>query len=277
MSRARCRARSRAPRSRATCCPTARSTWSIRSAHRWPRASWPDMAVELAADGPAGRRDRRGPRGAGAGHADLRRPRDARVPARRAAGSAAPRPRSARCCRSSRSSGSRTAWSRRSTGSAPARKARERLIELICERPSSGWRSSIRSAPTSRRSATRSWPRGPGSDAADVPIALVGPSVGPHLGPGLRRRGGPVSERSAGRSSGHADVAARLRRPCRPVPSGRRRNRDPRLYSGPECVARRSSTLGLSSPGGAPRGVVRETTRTDGGRRDRPTRRSSVP
>ena len=39
--RAPCRARSRAPRSPATCCPTARSTSSTRWARRWPRGSWP--------------------------------------------------------------------------------------------------------------------------------------------------------------------------------------------------------------------------------------------
>ncbi len=50
-SRARCRERSRAPRSHATCCPTARSTSSIRRARRWSRGSSREMAVELADDG----------------------------------------------------------------------------------------------------------------------------------------------------------------------------------------------------------------------------------
>ena len=52
--RARCPARSRAPRSPGTCCPTARSTSSTRRARRWPRASCAGWGSSCRrADGPA--------------------------------------------------------------------------------------------------------------------------------------------------------------------------------------------------------------------------------
>ncbi|HEY6014352.1 MAG TPA: DegV family protein [Candidatus Limnocylindrales bacterium] len=64
-------------------------------------------------------------------------------------------------------------------------KARERLIEMICERPVE--RLAIlytagADAPSFRDEVLARL--GPGLDPADVQIALVGPSVGPHLGPG---------------------------------------------------------------------------------------------
>jgi len=64
-------------------------------------------------------------------------------------------------------------------------KARERLIDLICERPIE--RLSILHSMSPEVEAFRDavLDRAPGGlDRADVTIDLVGASVGPHLGPG---------------------------------------------------------------------------------------------
>ena len=183
--RAPCRARSRAPRSPGTCCPTARSTSSIRSAPRWPRGSSRGWRVELAAEGRSAAEiaemlEARAPR-----HAHVRRPRDARVPQegrpdqRRPGGH--------------RDAALGQADHRASTHGVvetvdrvrTRSKARERVIELICERPIE--RLAIlhtitpgrRGVPRRGRGAAR---RAPAS--SDVTIDLVGASVGPHLGPG---------------------------------------------------------------------------------------------
>ena len=64
-------------------------------------------------------------------------------------------------------------------------KAREQLVELLTAAPDGARsRSSTRPTPTSRSSPTRV-PRGSGRHRpSKVTIDLVGPSVGPHLGPG---------------------------------------------------------------------------------------------
>lgn len=63
-------------------------------------------------------------------------------------------------------------------------RARERLIEMICERPVD--RLAIVYTPGADVDTFRAevMSRVPALRAADVPTALVGPSVGPHLGPG---------------------------------------------------------------------------------------------
>ena len=63
-------------------------------------------------------------------------------------------------------------------------KARERLIELICERPIE--RLSILYTVGAELEPFREelLRRVPAIDSADVVTALVGPSVGPHVGPG---------------------------------------------------------------------------------------------
>jgi DegV family protein with EDD domain len=64
-------------------------------------------------------------------------------------------------------------------------KARERLIEMICERPVERLAILHTLSPdveTFRDELLARIPDGPKPE--DVPIALVGPSVGPHLGPG---------------------------------------------------------------------------------------------
>ena len=109
-------------------------------------------------------------------------------------------------------------------------KARERLIELITEQPIE--RLAILHTTDAGR---RGVPRRDAATAArtskpeDVSVELVGASVGPHLGPGCV---GAVVLYRAGRRPG-VKVAARLRQPCRPVPSGRRDPADLRLYSAP--------------------------------------------
>lgn len=64
-------------------------------------------------------------------------------------------------------------------------KARERLIELICERPIERLAILHTISPDVEAFRDEVIARSGGKlDAADVPICLVGPSVGPHLGPG---------------------------------------------------------------------------------------------
>jgi DegV family protein with EDD domain len=63
-------------------------------------------------------------------------------------------------------------------------KARERLIELITERPIERLAILHTVSPDVEAFRDEVVARAPGLDAADVTIDLVGPSVGPHLGPG---------------------------------------------------------------------------------------------
>ena len=64
-------------------------------------------------------------------------------------------------------------------------KARERLIEMICERPVERLAILHTLSPDVEAFRDEVLSRVPAKlDPADVPIALVGPSVGPHLGPG---------------------------------------------------------------------------------------------
>ena len=65
-------------------------------------------------------------------------------------------------------------------------KAREQLVELLTRRGRwTGCRSCTRPTPTSRSSREQLIARVPGGiDRSKVTIDLVGPSVGPHLGPG---------------------------------------------------------------------------------------------
>jgi DegV family protein with EDD domain len=64
-------------------------------------------------------------------------------------------------------------------------KARERLIEMICERPIERLAILHTISPDVAAFRDEVLSRVPARlDPADVPIALVGPSVGPHLGPG---------------------------------------------------------------------------------------------
>ncbi len=149
-----------------------------------PRGSSPGWA---SSSPPRAARPRRSPRRLEARAQDiahLRRPRDARVPEEGRADQRHARRPSGRCSRSSRSSGSRTASSRRSTRSAPARKARERLIELITERPIERLAILHTISPDVEAFRDEVLARAPELDPADVTIGLVGASVGPHLGPG---------------------------------------------------------------------------------------------
>jgi DegV family protein with EDD domain len=63
-------------------------------------------------------------------------------------------------------------------------KARERLIELITERPIERLAILHTVSPDVNAFRDEVLRRAPGLDPADVTIGLVGPSVGPHLGPG---------------------------------------------------------------------------------------------
>jgi DegV family protein with EDD domain len=64
-------------------------------------------------------------------------------------------------------------------------KARERLIEMICERPVERLAILHTISPDVAAFRDEVLSRVPATlDPSDVPIALVGPSVGPHLGPG---------------------------------------------------------------------------------------------
>lgn len=63
-------------------------------------------------------------------------------------------------------------------------KARERLIELICERPIERLAILHTVSPDVEAFRDAVIARAPGLDPKDVSISLVGPSVGPHLGPG---------------------------------------------------------------------------------------------
>jgi DegV family protein with EDD domain len=63
-------------------------------------------------------------------------------------------------------------------------KARERLIELIVERPIERLAILHTISPDVETFRDEVIARAPGLDAAGVTIGLVGPSVGPHLGPG---------------------------------------------------------------------------------------------
>jgi DegV family protein with EDD domain len=63
-------------------------------------------------------------------------------------------------------------------------KARERLLELIVERPIERLAILHTISPDVEAFRDQVLARAPGLDPADVTIDLVGPSVGPHLGPG---------------------------------------------------------------------------------------------
>jgi fatty acid-binding protein DegV len=63
-------------------------------------------------------------------------------------------------------------------------KARERLIELICERPIERLAILHTVSPDVEAFRDEVVARASGLDATDVTIGLVGASVGPHLGPG---------------------------------------------------------------------------------------------
>ncbi len=63
-------------------------------------------------------------------------------------------------------------------------KARERLIQLITERPIERLSILHTVSPDVEAFRDQVLARAPGLDPADVSINLVGPSVGPHLGPG---------------------------------------------------------------------------------------------
>ena len=233
---ARCRARSRAPRSRATCCPTARSTSSTRSAPRWREGILARMARRARRRGPAGRRDRRGARGARAGHADVRRARDPRVPQEGRPDQRARRPRSGPCSRSSRSSRWKHGVVETADRVRTRAKARERRHRAdLANGPSSAWRSCTPSPRTSRR--FRDEVRGPGRP----PESRSRGASSIHLGRRVGRARTSAQAASAPRCCTGPEpractgvvawVAARLRQPCRPVPSGRRRSEVVGLYS----------------------------------------------
>ncbi len=99
-------------------------------------------------------------------------------------------------------------------------KARERLLELMVQRPIE--RLSILHSNTPDVGAFRDevLRRVPDVDPAKVSVELVGASVGPHIGPGCVGVVAPVQAGDLDRQ-----VAARLRQPCVLVPMGRRRSR----------------------------------------------------
>ena len=133
--RATCRGPSSPPRSRATCCPTARSTSSTRGRRRWASASWPRWARELAAAGVSAAEIAAGPRGAQGRRRPVRRPRHARVPeARRPDQRRARRGRHDALDQADHHRPGR-ASSRTPTASGPRQKARERVLELLTAKP----------------------------------------------------------------------------------------------------------------------------------------------
>ncbi len=167
-----------------TCCPIARSTSSIRAAPRWPRGSWRGSAVELAADGRAAE--------------DIAATLEARGPDMRiyVALETLDYLR-----KGGRISGAQAAIGTLLSVKPIIRvrdgvvdtvdrvrtrsKARERLIELICERPIERLAILHTISPDVEAFRDEVLDRAPGGlDPADVTIDLVGASVGPHLGPG---------------------------------------------------------------------------------------------
>ena len=176
---------------------------------------------------------------------------------RKAAGSAAPRPRSGRSCRSSRSSPSSDGVGRhRRSSRGPGRSRASAASSSSSSARSSGSRSSTRSAPTSRRSATEVVRARAASTRRRVvrprrPVGRAAP------GPGLRRGGGPLPalrrparrrrrgvRHAARRTTGTGRVGERLRVGCPNVArrwTPRTRGPGHALYSH-RLVTRRSPT-----------------------------------
>ena len=162
-------------------------------------------------------------------------------------------------------------------------KARERLIELICRAADRAAGDPAHDQPGRRGVPRRGRARGAGgSTPADVSIGLVGASVGPHLGPGCvgaavlyRSLSGP-RHTGLSRSPGVETVAARLRQPCRPVPSGRRGSAEAAAILGSR-MSRAQPSDPVDRDRRRARGVVRETTRSDGGRSTARHVRNSIP
>ena len=284
MSPGPCRARSRAPRSRATCCPTARSTSSTRSARRWPRGSWPGWASRWP---PRAGRPRRSPRRLEARAPDMRhvrRPRDARVPQEGRPDQRRPGGHRDAAVGQADHRASSTASSRRPTGSGPGRRRASGCIELICERPDRAAGDPPHGQPR-RRGVPRRGPRpsAGGLDAADVTIDLVGRVGRAAPRSRLRRRRGPLpgvtaAGRRADRHGDRRQVATRLRRRLPTGTIGRATRRPTRAILGAADESRAVRPATSSGPDRAPRGVVRETTHTDEAASDRrPTRRISSP
>ena len=158
-------------------------------------------------------------------------------------------------------------------------KARERLIELICERPIERLAILHTISPDVEAFRDEVMARAPGGstrpDVTIEPRRRVGRAA-PR--PGLRRRGGPVPglTRRPARAVA-ADVAARLRQRCRPVPSGRRESRDRGYTPAADEVARQPPITVRQDPAARPVG--------SSGRRPEPTAvdvtarhvRSSIP
>ena len=112
-------------------------------------------------------------------------PRHARVPPPGRPDQRRPGGRSGRSSASSRSSPSATARSRRSTRSGPGARPASGRSSSSRRARSSAWPSSTASAPTSTSSATAVIARAGQLDPAPtVETAVIGPSIGPHLGPG---------------------------------------------------------------------------------------------
>ena len=181
-SRTRCRARSRPPRWRSSRSRAERSRSSTRCRHRWAKGCSRSSGSRWRRPAPPRARSRR--------RSNVVAPTCRSTwPWRRsntssaADESAAHRPRSARSSRSSRSSRSRTARSRRPSACARAGKARERLIELFAARPIERL-SILHTTDAGVEEFADQLVAAVGIDRSKVTIDLVGPSVGPHLGPG---------------------------------------------------------------------------------------------
>ena len=159
----------------------------------------------------------------------------------RAGGSAGPRRRSGRCCRSSRSSRFATARWRSPTGPGPARRARERVLELLSARPVE--RLAILYAPPAEaRGLPRRAPRAR-CRAASIPTTCPSSPSG--------RLSGPISGRAPWvRRSSSSRTSDRLR-PARPgrihlsgrsVTMGTWGRERLRGYTPAECRTRRHGT-----------------------------------
>ena len=182
-SLAPCPGRSRARRSPATCCPTARSTSSTRTARRWRRGSWPGWASSsLPRDG----RPPRSPRRLEARAQDILiyvaldtleyLKKGGRISG---ASAAIGTLLSVKPIIKVKDGAVETVDKVRTRS-----KARERLIELIVERPIERLAILHTISPDVEAFRDQVLARASGLDPADVTIDLVGASVGPHLGPG---------------------------------------------------------------------------------------------
>ena len=123
-------------------------------------------------------------------------------------------------------------------------KARERLIELIVERPIERLAILHTISPDVEAFRDEVLARAPGLDPADVTIDLVGASVGPHLGPGCV--GAAILYRLPDTGP------ATLRQGCDSVADRYHRggaNRRVAAILGPKCKSRADHGTGSPEPG----------------------------